>query len=485
MVFPRDAAPAAENSRIKFSRQAEKASANFSGAKIRSAHFPAGGIFVSGLAGKRPRAQRFPAACTFLFGTNRPKSPVYIQQPQRPIRQSPNAFFLQLRFSRRENTRCIFFQHPKPSFPAWPANISRCQSYYNLQQDNSFPSGTSRPTPPAAILFIPALTILNQPTSFLPAWPADALHSSPPFFQNPPIAIFPNILPAFAFPYLQLQSHPTTFSTPSTSSVLLPLFQTAAQTRNVVSRAGAACKAADGAGEEPAFFLSFLFFSPLFFPLFFSFPSPWRRGFAATPSFFFLLLFFFLFFLFVFLLLFLLFSFCFFSLYFYSDFLFLFFLCPFFLLFLSFYFCSYLCFFCILFLLLFLSLLFFLVFIFVFLSFFFIFASPFLFLSFFLFYFFTLLTPISFLIIQPLADHSFFLFRRQSFPSHPVTSRQQQKEKNIGKRIHGGEMAFRERTGGGRKDRGTEWSPERDGKKCILRGMEQWAERNEWREEID
>lgn len=254
-------------------------------------------------------------------------------------------FFLQLRFSRRENTRCIFFQHPKPSFPAWPANISRCQSYYNLQQDNSFPSGTSRPTPPAAILFIPALTILNQPTSFLPAWPADALHSSPPFFQNPPIAIFPNILPAFAFPYLQLQSHPTTFSTPSTSSVLLPLFQTAAQTRNVVSRAGAACKAADGAGEEPAFFLSFLFFSPLFFPLFFSFPSPWRRGFAATPSFFFLLLFFFLFFLFVFLLLFLLFSFCFFSLYFYSDFLFLFFLCPFFLLFLSFYFCSYLCFF--------------------------------------------------------------------------------------------------------------------------------------------
>lgn len=46
-------------------------------------------------------------------------------------------------------------------------------------------------------------------------------------------------------------------------------------------------------------------------------------------------------------------------------------------------------------------------------------------------------------------------------------------------------MASRERTSGGRKDRGTEWSPERDGKKCILRGMEQWAERNEWREEID
>lgn len=408
MVFPRDAAPAAENSRIKFSRQAEKASANFSGAKIRSAHFPAGGIFVSGLAGKRPRAQRFPAACTFLFGTNRPKSPVYIQQPQRPIRQSPNAFFLQLRFSRRENTRCIFFQHPKPSFPAWPANISRCQSYYNLQQDNSFPSGTSRPTPPAAILFIPALTILNQPTSFLPAWPADALHSSPPFFQNPPIAIFPNILPAFAFPYLQLQSHPTTFSTPSTSSVLLPLFQTAAQTRNVVSRAGAACKAADGAGEEPAFFLSFLFFSPLFFPLFFSFPSPWRRGFAATPSFFFL------FFLFIFILI------------FYSCFFFVLSFCFFFLFIFALIFVFW--FFIFIFVLL-LSLpsLFFL---FVFLLSFYL-CFYFSFLSFFLFYFFTLLTPISFLIIQPLADHSFFLFRRQSFPSHPSTSRQRQKGKKI------------------------------------------------------
>lgn len=147
------------------------------------------------------------------------------------------------------------------------------------------------------------------------------------------------ILPAFAFPYLQLQSHPTTLPTPSTSSVLLPLLQPAGQTRNVVSRAGAACKAAGVAGEEPAFL--FLFFSSFPSP----FPSPWRRGFAATPSFFFLLLFLFLFFLFFFLLLFLLFFFLLFSIYFSSDFLFLFFLCSFFLLFLSFYFCSYLCFF--------------------------------------------------------------------------------------------------------------------------------------------
>lgn len=188
-------------------------------------------------SGPEPNASR-PPAHSFSAPTGQNLPFTFSSRSGQPVNRQ--MLFLQLRFSRRENTRCIFFQHPKPSFPAWPANISRCQSYYNLQQDNSFPSGTSRPTPPAAILFIPALTILNQPTSFLPAWPADALHSSPPFFQNPPIAIFPNILPAFAFPYLQLQSHPTTFSTPSTSSVLLPLLQPAGQTRNVVSRAGAA-----------------------------------------------------------------------------------------------------------------------------------------------------------------------------------------------------------------------------------------------------
>lgn len=86
--------------------------------------------------------------------------------------------FLQLRFPRRENTRCIFFQHPKPSFPAWPANTSRCKSYYNLQQDNSFHSGASRPIPPATILFIPApqsstsqlpSSRLGRPTPYIPS----------------------------------------------------------------------------------------------------------------------------------------------------------------------------------------------------------------------------------------------------------------------------------------------------------------------------
>ena len=397
-------------------------------------------------------------------------------------------FFLQLRFSRRENTRCIFFQHPKPSFPAWTANISRCQSYYNLQQDNSLHSGASRPTPPAALLFIPALTILNQPTSFLPAWPADALHSSPPFFQNPPIAIFPAILPVFVFPYLQLQSHLTTFPIPSTSSVLLPLLQPAGQTRNVVSRAGAACKAADGAGEEPAFlFFFFLFFSS--FPS--SFPSPWRRGFAATPSFFFLFLFFsfflllflFLFFFLFFLLLFLLFYFCFFLFIFLLIFI-LVFLCPFFLLFLSFYFCFYLCF---LYFFLFVFSFFYFCFFSLCLSFcsLFIFAFIFVFCLSFCFTFLpSLLQSLSSLSNRSPTIHFFYSAANLSNSIQPLPG-SSKNEKNIGKRIHGGEMASRERTGGGRKDRGTEWSPERDGKKCILRGMEQWAERNEWREEID
>ena len=44
----------------------KKASANFSDVKTRGAHFPAGGIFVSGLTGQQPRAQCFPTASTFL-----------------------------------------------------------------------------------------------------------------------------------------------------------------------------------------------------------------------------------------------------------------------------------------------------------------------------------------------------------------------------------------------------------------------------------
>lgn len=160
-----------------------------------------------------------------------------------------------------------------------------------------------------------------------------------------------------------------------------------------------------------------------------SFQSTWRRGFAATPSFLFLLLFIFLFFLFVF-----------FFLFFFFLLLFLLFL--FFLLLLS------------------LPSLFFL---FVFLlSFYLCFSFSFFCLSF----CFTFL-PSSLQALSSLSNRSptIHFFSSAANLSHffqplPGSSK---KKKNIGKRIHGGEMASRKRTGSGRKCRGTEWSPEMDG----------------------
>ena len=370
------------------------------------------------------------------------------------------------------------WQHPKPSFPAWPANTSRCKSYYNLQQDNSFHSGASRPIPPATILSIPApqssisqlpSSRLGRPTPYIPSYHFFNIHKASSSHQVslPTIllkstnknlsktssrrisVIFPDITTHHSthllfsiFPFSissPTSSRPSSFRT--SNSNLIPHFPNAlhffrpaaaSPTRRPNAKRSFArgcslqgCRWC-GRGARVSFF-SFFFYFFLLLSFLYPFSSPWRRGFAATPSFFFLLLFLFLFFLFFLFAFIFSFFFLLFSLFFSSYFLFLFFLCPFFLLFLSSYFCSYLCFFCILFLLLLLSLpsLFFL---FVFLLSFYL-CFSFSFLSFFLFYFFTLLTPISFLIIQPLASHSFFLFRHQFFPSHPVTSRQQQKRK--------------------------------------------------------
>lgn len=153
-------------------------------------------------------------------------------------------------------------------FPSWPVS--------------TFPSGASRPIPPATILSIPAhnpqqanslppglagrrLTFL--PTTFLTSTKhhLPTKYRSPPFFHSSSFFYF--LYRRQHPPGLHLFVPPTpisspTFPMPSTSSVLLPLLQPAGQTRNVVSRAGAACKAADGAGEEPAFlfFLSFFIF---------------------------------------------------------------------------------------------------------------------------------------------------------------------------------------------------------------------------------
>lgn len=387
-------------------------------------------------------------------------------------------FFAASVFQTRKHEVRIW-QHPKPSFPAWPANTSRCKSYYNLQQDNSFHSGASRPIPPATILSIPApqssisqlpSSRLGRPTPYIPSYHFFNIHKASSSHQVslPTIllkstnknlsktssrrisVIFPDITTHHSthllfsiFPFSissPTSSRPSSFRT--SNSNLIPHFSNAlhffrpaaaSPTRRPNAKRSFArgcslqgCRWC-GRGARVSFF-SFFFYFFLLLSFLYPFSSPWRRGFAATPSFFFLLLFFFLFFLFVFFAFIFAFFFLLFSLYFSSDFLFLFFFV------LSFYF-----FFFFAFAFIFVFFIFFL-FVFSFFYFCFFFSLSFFllsfylcfylcFLSFFLLYFFTLLTPISFLIIQPLAGHSFFLPRRQSFPSPPVTSRQQQKRK--------------------------------------------------------
>lgn len=224
---------------------------------------------------------------------SRPKSHVYIQQPQRPTRQSPNAFFAASVSKTRKHEVHIFSASKTIASGLTGQYLPILFSYqsYNLQQDNSFHSGTSRPTPSCPTSLQNPMLPARQHIPFRRQPATTSRHHS--FHTGPTILNQPT-------PSSQL-GRPT----PSTSSVLLPLLQPAGQTRNVVSRAGAACKAADGAGEEPAFLFFLFFYFFLLLSFLSPFPSPWRRGFAATPSFFFLLLFFFLFF-----------SFCFFCFYF-------------------------------------------------------------------------------------------------------------------------------------------------------------------------
>jgi len=164
------------------------------------------------------------------FRVGRPASPIYIQQPQRPTRQSPNAF-LQLLFSRRENTRCIFFSiqnHcfrldrptsptvnplfipvPQPStrqlipFRRQPADslLSYFFTEPNASPDHQhIPSGASRPTSPATILSIPApqssisqlpSSRLGRPTSYIPSNHFFNIHKASSSHQ----VLLPTILP--------------------------------------------------------------------------------------------------------------------------------------------------------------------------------------------------------------------------------------------------------------------------------------------------
>lgn len=303
--------------------------------------------------------------------------------------------FLQLRFSRRENTRYIFFQHPKPSLPAWPANIYRCQSYYNLQQDNSFPSGASRPTSPAALLLIPAHNP-QQANSLPPGLAGRRLifllttfltstkHHLPTKYRS---------LPFFhtsSFFYFLYRRHPPGFrlSVPPTpiSSHHFPnslhFFRPAAAFPNSSPNAkrsfarGCSLQGCRGRGRGArvsSFFFMFLFSASLFSLSFSISLAPRRLHFSFCFCF----------------------SFCFFSLFFFLFtfalifvFFFLFFL---FIFLLSFYLCFSFSFFC--------------------LSFCFTFLP-------------SLLQSLSSLSNRSPTIH-FFLFRRQSFPFPPATSRQQ------------------------------------------------------------
>lgn len=183
-------------SRIKFSRQTKKQARIFQARKYEVHIFQQEASFRRHLC----------------FRVGRPASPIYIQQPQRPTRQSPNAF-LQLLFSRRENTRCIFFSIQNhcfrldrptsptvnPLFIPVPQPSTRQLIPFRRQPADSllsyfFTEPNASPRPPAYSFrrqpanisrhhsFHTGPTIFNKPTPFLPAWPSDVLHPFQPLF---------------------------------------------------------------------------------------------------------------------------------------------------------------------------------------------------------------------------------------------------------------------------------------------------------------
>ena len=190
MVFPGDAAPAAESSRTKFSWQTKKASANFSGAKRRGAHFPAGGILfpVWPASGPEPNVSRPPAhSFSAPAGQNLPFT--FSSRSGQPVNRQ--MLFAASVFQTRKHEVYIFSASktiasgltgqylPLPIlFPYQPYNLNKTAHFIpapagrlppvlllyraqRFQTASTFPSGASRPTSPAAILFIPAPTILN------------------------------------------------------------------------------------------------------------------------------------------------------------------------------------------------------------------------------------------------------------------------------------------------------------------------------------
>lgn len=239
-------------------------------------------------------------------------------------------FFAASVFQTRKHEVHIW-QHPKPSFPAWPANISRHHSFHtgphNPQSANSLPPGLAG----RRLTLLPT-TFTTSTKCHLPT-----KYRSPPFFKNPPIAIFPNILPTHlrhlyitipsfhtsSFFYFLYRRHPPGFRLSVPPSHHFPnalhFFRPAAAFPNSSPNAkrsfarGCSLQGCRGRGRGArvsSFFFMFLFSASLF-SLSFSIslaPRLRRDAFIFLFAFVFLFVFFFLFFL----LLFLLFSFCFF-----------------------------------------------------------------------------------------------------------------------------------------------------------------------------
>lgn len=355
-------------------------------------------------------------------------------------------FFAASVFQTRKHEVHIW-QHPKPSFPAWPANISRHHSFHtgphNPQSANSLPPGLAG----RRLTLLPT-TFTTSTKCHLPT-----KYRSPPFFKNPPIAIFPNILPTHlrhlyitipsfhtsSFFYFLYRRHPPGFRLsvppshhfPNALHFFRPAAASPTRRPNAKRSFARGCSLQGcrwcGRGARVSFFSFFLFFSASLFSLSFPIslaPRLRRDAFIFLFAFVFLFVFSLCFSFFLLLLLSLFFSFYFFSLFFFLFFSLCFFIFLLLLFFLFFIFVLFLFSLFAFFLLLLLSLpsLFFL---FVFLlSFYLCFSFSFFCLSFCFTFLPSLLQSLSSLSNRSPTIH-FFLFRRQSFPFPPATSRQQ------------------------------------------------------------
>ena len=274
----------------------------------------------------RPPAHSFSAPT----GQNLPFT--FSSRSGQPVNRQMLFFAASVFKTRKHEVR--IWQHPKPSLPAWPANTSRCKSYYNLQQDNSFHSGDSRPIPPATILSIPApqssisqlpSSRLGRPTPYIPSYHFFNIHKASSSHQVslPTIllkstnknlsktssrrisVIFPDITTHHSthllfsiFPFSissPTSSRPSSFRT--SNSNLIPHFPNAlhffrpaaaSPTRRPNAKRSFArgcslqgCRWC-GRGARVSFF-SFFFYFFLLLSFLCAFSSPWRCGLGARP----------------------------------------------------------------------------------------------------------------------------------------------------------------------------------------------------------